>query len=113
VKNTKRERAKSRVVEEIKAVLEVENKVVVTSSYGLTRAGGGRGDGGVISTSVHRPTFCGIPTSVHPSPAPHSIVLAKFERKEFVQIRKYRGATKRWHRGGFRNIVKQQKMASR
>jgi len=41
----------------------------------LTRAGGGRGDGGVISTSVHRPTFCGIPTSVHPSPAPHSIVL--------------------------------------
>jgi hypothetical protein len=31
--NPKRERAKSRVVEEIKAVLAVENKIVVSSSY--------------------------------------------------------------------------------
>jgi hypothetical protein len=38
--------------------------------------------------------------------APLMQVLAPFKRKEFVQIRKYRDATKRWHRGEFRNIVK-------
>jgi hypothetical protein len=50
-------------------------------------------------------------------------VLPQFTRKEFVQIRKYRGATKegisvksklswrnqRWHRGELINIVAQQK----
>jgi hypothetical protein len=45
-------------------------------------------------------------------PRQTAAVLAKFERKEFVQIRNYRGATNDRHRGGFRNIVKQQKMAS-
>jgi len=30
-----------------------------------------------------------------------------------VQITKYLGASKRWHRGELRNIVAQQKMASR
>jgi hypothetical protein len=38
VKNTKRERAKSRFVEGIKNVLEFENKFVVNSSYRLTPA---------------------------------------------------------------------------
>jgi hypothetical protein len=38
VKNPKRERAKSKVVEEIKNVLEFENKIVVNSSYRLTPA---------------------------------------------------------------------------
>ncbi len=33
VKNTKRERAKGRFVEEIKAVLQFENKFVVNSNY--------------------------------------------------------------------------------
>jgi hypothetical protein len=33
-------------VEEIKAVLEVKNKIVVNSNYRLTRAGGGRGQRG-------------------------------------------------------------------
>jgi hypothetical protein len=39
-----------------------------------------------------------------------TIALEKFERKGFVQIRKYRGVTKRWHRGAIINIVVQQKM---
>jgi hypothetical protein len=39
-------------------------------------------------------------------------VLAKFERKEFVQISKYREATKEGHLGANKNIVVQQKMAS-
>jgi len=47
VKNTKRERAKSRVVEEIKAVLEVKNKIVVMSSYILTSGCCGRDNGGI------------------------------------------------------------------
>jgi hypothetical protein len=36
--SSKRERAKSKVVEEIKNVLEFENKIVVNSSYRLTPA---------------------------------------------------------------------------
>jgi len=47
VKNTKRERAKSKVVEEIKNVLEVENKIVVVLSYGLTPCCSGRDNGGI------------------------------------------------------------------
>jgi hypothetical protein len=37
-------------------------------------------------------------------------VLALFTQKEFVQIRKYRGALKRWHLGEIKNIVVHQKM---
>jgi len=46
-KNTKRERAKSRGVEEIKSVLEFENKIVVVSSYSLTPCCSGRDNGGI------------------------------------------------------------------
>jgi len=52
VKNTKRERAKSRVVEEIKSVLEFENKIVVPSSYGLTPCCSGRDNGDLIFKTV-------------------------------------------------------------
>jgi hypothetical protein len=58
--------------------------------------------------------------------APLMQVLAKFERKKFVQIRKYRGATKegisvkskiswrnkKWHRGENLKSGSQQKMAA-
>jgi len=46
-KNTKRERAKSGFEEEMKTVLEVENKIVVMSSYILTSASSGRGECGI------------------------------------------------------------------
>jgi len=35
------------------------------------------------------------------------------DRQKFVVKKKYRGATKRSHRGGIKNIVAQQKIASR
>jgi len=40
-------------------------------------------------------------------------VLEKFERKEFVQIRKCREATKEGHLGSNKNVVVQQKMVAR
>ena len=43
---------KSRVVEEIKSVLEVENKIVVVSSYGLTPCCSGRDNGDLIFKTV-------------------------------------------------------------
>jgi len=46
-KNTKRERAKSSVVEKIKTVLVFEHKIVVVSSYGLTPCCSGRDNGGI------------------------------------------------------------------
>jgi len=52
VKNTKRERVKSRVVEEIKNVLEFENKIVVVSSYGLTPCCSGRDNGDLVFKTV-------------------------------------------------------------
>jgi hypothetical protein len=54
VKNPKRERAraKSKVVEEIKAVLEFENKIVVVSSYSLTPCCSGRDNAGIIFKTV-------------------------------------------------------------
>jgi len=57
--------------------------------------------------------FCGVPTSVLPMAAQENTVLAQFKQKEFVQIRKYRDASKDGHRGESINIVVQQKMAAR
>ena len=52
MKNTKRERAKSKIVEEIKSVLEVENKIVVVSSYSLTPCCSGRDNGDLVFKTV-------------------------------------------------------------
>ena len=80
--NSKLERAKSRVVEEIKSVLEFENKIVVVSSYGLTPCCSGRDNGGI--NFKHR--------AGNVPPLNNGVRFG--DRQKFVHKIKYRGATK-------------------